>query len=132
MKRDKITISENGIITLPDNPVETVWMRDFEIAELLGVMIPTIKSNIRAILKSRVVKADLQHDGVVYGKHILPDYFGLDMITALAFRINSLKAKLFREYILGKLYAVNTQSTPNIIIQVNADKRLNKEKVIFN
>ena len=105
MKREKITISKSGIITLPDNPVETVWMRDFEIVELLGV---------------------------VYGKHILPDYFGLDMITALAFRINSLKAKLFREYILGKLYAVNTQSAPNVIIQVNADKRFNKEKVIFN
>ena len=132
MKRDKITISENGIITLPGNPVETVWMRDFEIAELLGVMLPTIKSNIRAILKSGVVKVDLQHDGVVYGTHILPDYFGLDMITALAFRINSLKAKLFREYILGKLYAVNTQSIPNVIIQVNADKRFNKEKINFN
>lgn len=54
------------------------------------------------------------------------------MITALAFRINSLKTKLFREYILGKLYVVNTQSTPNVIIQVNADKRFNKEKIIFN
>lgn len=132
MKREKITISKSGIITLPGNPVETVWIRDFEIAELLGVMLPTIKSNIRAILKSGVVKADFQHDGVVYGKHILPDYFGLDMITTLAFWINPLKAKLFREYILGKLYAVNTQSTPNIIIQVNADKRFNKEKVFFN
>lgn len=131
MKREKITISKSGIITLPGNSVETVWMRDFEIAELLGVMLPTIKSNIRAILKSGVVKVDLQHDGVVYGKHILPDYFGLDMITALAFRINSLKTKLFREYIL-ELYVVNTQSTPNVIIQVNADKRFNKEKIIFN
>lgn len=36
MKREKITISKSGIITLPDNPVETVWMRDFEIAELIG------------------------------------------------------------------------------------------------
>lgn len=107
-------------------------MRDFEIAELFGVMPPTIKSNIRAILKSGVVKADLQHGGVIYGNHILPDYFSLDMIMALAFRINSLNAKLFREYMLGKLYAVNTQSTPSIIIQVNTDKRLNKEKVIFN
>ena len=110
MKREKITISENSIITMPSNPTKTIWMRDFEIAELFGVMLPTAKSNIRAILKSGVVKADLQHGGVVYGKYILPDYFGLDMITALAFRINSLKAKLFREYILGKLYAVNTQS----------------------
>lgn len=132
MKREKITINKSGIITLPGNPVETVWMLDFEIAELFGVMIPTIKSNIQAILKSRVVKPDHTHDGTVIGNALLPDYFGLDMITALAFRINSLKAKSFREYILGKLYAVNTQSTPNIIIQVNADKRFNEEKIIFN
>lgn len=129
MKREKITISENGIITLPGNPTETVWMRDFEIAELFGVMIPTIKSNIRIILKSRVVKPDHTHGGTVIGNAILPYYFGLDMVVALAFRINSLNSKLFREYILGKLYIVNTQS---IFIQVNADKRFNKEKVILN
>ena len=125
MKREKITISENGIITLPGNPTETVWMR----AELFGVMIPTIKSNIRIILKSRVVKPDHTHGGTVIGNAILADYFGLDMVVALAFRINSLNSKLFREYILSKLYIVNTQS---IFIQVNADKRSNKEKVIFN
>ena len=93
-------------------------MRDFEIAELFGIMLPTVKSSIRAILKSGVVKADLQHGGVVYGKHILPDYFGLDMITALAFRIHSRQASVFRKYILGKLYAVNTQSTPSVFIRI--------------
>ena len=80
-------------------------------------------------MKSRVVKPDHTHGGTVIGNAILPDYFGLDMVVALAFRINSLNSKLFREYILSKLYIVNTQS---IFIQVNADKRSNKEKVIFN
>ena len=32
-------------------------MRDFEIAELFGVMMPTIRSNIRAILKTNIVMA---------------------------------------------------------------------------
>ena len=128
----RITISEGGTVTLPNNSAETVWMRDFEIAELFGVMLPTIKSNIHVILKSGVVKADLHHGGVGYDNYILPDYYGMDMITALAFRINSPNAKLFGEYILGKLHAVNTPSTPSIIIQLNMDKRLNKEKVIFN
>lgn len=59
MKREKITIDEDGLITLPSNPVETVWMQDFKMAELLGVMLPTVKSNIRVILKSGVVKTDL-------------------------------------------------------------------------
>lgn len=49
MKREKIAMSENGIITLPSNPSETVWMPDFEIAELFGVMLPIIKTNMRAI-----------------------------------------------------------------------------------
>lgn len=118
MKREKITISEDGSVTLPSNPTETVWMQDFEITELFGLILSIIKSNIRAILKSSVVKDDLQHGGVVYGNLILPAYFGLDMIMALAFRINSPNAKLFREYILGKLYAVNTQSTPSVFIRI--------------
>lgn len=118
MKREKITISEDGSVTLPSNPTETVWMQDFEITELFGVILPIIKSNIRVILKSSVVKDDLQHGVVVYGNLILPAYFGLDMIMALAFRINSPNAKLFREYILGKLYAVNTQSTPSVFIRI--------------
>lgn len=118
MKREKITISENSVITLPSNPTEAVRMQDFEMAELLGVMLPTVKSNIRVILKSGVVKIDLQHGGIVYGNHVLPDYFGLDMITALAFRVNSLNTKLFREYILGKLYAENSPSTPSVFIQI--------------
>lgn len=49
-----ITISENGNVSVPVN----VQMRDFEIAELLGVMIPAVKSNIQAIIKSKVVMAD--------------------------------------------------------------------------
>lgn len=44
-----ITISENGNVSVPVN----VQMRDFEIAELLGVMVPTVKSNIQAIIKSK-------------------------------------------------------------------------------
>ena len=100
MKREKITISKSGIITLPDNPVETVWMRDFEIAELLGVMIPAVKSNIQAIIKSKVVMADTTNGATLVGNNILPDCFGLDMVMALAFRIHSWQAEIFRQWIL--------------------------------
>ena len=78
-----ITISENGNVTVPVN----VQMRDFEIAELLGVMIPAVKSNIQAIIKSKVVMADTTNGATLVGNNILPDYFGLDMVMALAFRI---------------------------------------------
>lgn len=50
MQQEKIIISENGKVSVPDN----IQMRDFEIAELFGVFAQTIRSNIRAILKSSV------------------------------------------------------------------------------
>lgn len=59
MRREKTTISQNDIITLPNNPTATVGMRDFEITELFRVMLPIIKSNTREILKSGVVKINL-------------------------------------------------------------------------
>lgn len=98
MKREKM----DGIIMLPSNPAETVWMRDFEIAELFGVMLPTVKSNIRVILKSNVVTEDTTNGATLVGRNILPDYFGLDMITAIAFRINSMNARLFRDFVIQK------------------------------
>ena len=118
MKREKITISEDGIITLPSNPTKTIWMRDFDIAELLGVMLPTIKSNIRAILKSNVVAEDTTNGATLVGRNILQDYFGLDMVMALAFRINSMNAQLFRDFVIQKMISAITQSVIPLYISV--------------
>ncbi|MBC5613795.1 hypothetical protein O1432_03435 [Bacteroides fragilis] len=46
MKKNIITISESGVVFISGN----IQMQDFEIAELFGVMIPTIRSHVRAIL----------------------------------------------------------------------------------
>lgn len=46
MKKNIITISESGVVSISGN----IQMQDFEIAELFGVMIPTIRSHVRAIL----------------------------------------------------------------------------------
>lgn len=98
MERKLVEINENGNVFIPDN----VQMRDFEIAELFGAMIPTIRSNVRAILKSGVITIDTQHGGTVIGATILPDYYGLDMVIALAFRIHSHNAGILRKWILRK------------------------------
>ena len=118
MKREKITISEDGIITLPSNPTKTIWMRDFDIAEWFGVMLPTIKSNIRAILKSNVVAEDTTNGATLVGRNILQDYFGLDMVMALAFRINSMNAQLFRDFVIQKMISAITQSVIPLYISV--------------
>lgn len=114
MKREIITIDEYGILTIPSNPAETVWMNDCELVELFGMNFSTLRTHIKSILKSSVVRADFRHGATQYGNHLLPDYYGLEMITALAFRVHSSNAPSLRKHILGKLCAVNTQSTPTI------------------
>ena len=121
MKREKITISENRTIAIPDNPAETVWMRDFEIAELFGVMLPTIKSNIRTVLKSNVVAGDTTNGATLVGRNILPDYFGLDMVVAIAFRVNSMNAQLFRDFVTQKMTSTKTQSIISLYVSVGKD-----------
>lgn len=69
-----------------------------------------------------------KHLGVVCCSLMLPDYYGLDMITVLAFQIHLPKSLPFRKYIVGKLYIVNTQRILNIFVQVNADKKLKKKQ----
>lgn len=98
MKRNKITIND-GIVTIPSNP----QMTDYEIAELFGVFTQAVKANIKTVLKLGICKGDYTLGGTVYGATVLPDYYGLDMIMALAFRIDSQNARVFREYIAQQL-----------------------------
>ena len=132
MKREIITIDEYGVVTIPSKPAKIVWMNDCELVELFGVNFPTLRTHIKSILKSSVIRADFRHGATQYGNHLLPNYYGLEMIMALAFHIQSKEACSVRAYIANKLCAVNTQSIPTILIQVNTDKRLNRENEIFN
>ena len=108
MEQREIIISENGKVSVPDN----IQMRDFEIAALFGVLIPTVKRKIRQILKEGICQSDFANGGTVVGMSIIPDYYGLDMITALAFRIQSPKAELFRQWVLRRMIAVQHPSPP--------------------
>lgn len=121
MERKLVEINENGNVFIPNN----VQMRDFEIAELFGVMIPTIRSNVRVILKSEVVTIDTQHGGTVIGATILPDYYGLDMIIALAFRIHSCNAGILRKWILRKATACPECSNIPLYISFNCNQSPN-------
>lgn len=114
MKKNIITISDNGSVHVPIN----IQMRDFEIAELFGVMMPTIKSNIRAILKTGVVTEDLTGGATLVSCNILPDYFGQDMVVAIAFRIQSYKADIFRKWIIRKMTTIEHQP---IVLQYNCN-----------
>lgn len=116
MKREIITINGNGQVSVPNN----VLMLDFEIAEMFGAMIPTVRSHVRAILKTGIATGDYTNGATLVGNNLLPDYFGLDMVMALAFRIHSWQAEIFRQWILKKVIDKESDINHQIFISVNS------------
>ena len=112
MKKNIMTISESGVVSISGN----IQMQDFEIAELFGVMIPTIRSHVRAILKTGIATGDYTHRIMLVCCNFLSDCYGLDVITARAFRIQSYKTKIFRKWIMCKMTIAECQP---IILQYN-------------
>jgi len=106
MKRKIITI-ENGIVTIPDS----VGMSIAEVADLLDIYYQTAKRHIRSIEKSGIANSDDVTSCSVEGLTIYPDYYGLEMIIAVAFRVQSAKAKMFRRYIMRKIVRHDVAAT---------------------
>lgn len=115
MKKNIITISDNDSVYVPTN----IQMRDFEIAELFGVMIPTIRSRVHAILKTGIATGDYTNGAMLVGNNVLPDYFGLDMVMALAFRIHSWQAEIFRQWIIKKVINKECDISHQVFVSIN-------------
>mgnify|MGYP000428191600 CR=1 FL=1 len=82
MERDIITMNEYGRVTIPTTT--NVWMAEAELSSLFGTIAPTLRTAIRAVYKSGVLK---QHEAERY--ICLPDGYGMDvyalsMVVALA------------------------------------------------
>lgn len=98
MKRELITISDSGAVAVPNN----VKMSIYEIGDLFGVYYQSIKRAIRTIEKTGVADGDYSMSCTVEGLKVYPEYYGLDMIVAVAFRVQSAKAEIFRQWIVNK------------------------------
>lgn len=95
-------IIEEGQITI--RPVAGgVWFTQHEIADLFGVFISAISSNIRSILKSEILQEDAVCRRRDNGNGSILTLYNLEMITALAFRLKSRQAQYFREWIIGQV-----------------------------
>lgn len=103
MKRGIMTIGESGNIIMPE-VVTDIWMSEPELVELFGVIAPTLHATVRAVYKSGVMKEYEVQKYVRLENGYYAEVFGLPMIAALAFRINSFGAEQVRNVILEKLY----------------------------
>lgn len=109
MKRTIITIDEQGRVHFPNADADDIWMSTQELVELLGVTFPTLRSNIRAIYKSGIVKEYESERYITLPNGNSIDIYSLQMIIALAFRIDTCEAYSLREAIIHRLYKKNIQ-----------------------
>ncbi len=119
MKRSIITITDEGAIIVPGRARMTIG----EIADLLGIYYQTAKRHIRAIEKAGIAEGDYKMTCIAEGVTAYPIYYGLDMITALAFRVQSWQADKFRRWLMER--AMQPTSPPvSVIVPVERDNRL--------
>ena len=114
MKNRIMTISDSGTVNVPNKDVR---MTICEIANLFGIFYQTAKMNICAIEKSGVAVGDYSMSGTVEGTKVTPDYYGLEMVTALAFRVQSEKADIFRRWIVKKTMRQELTTIPILLTQ---------------
>jgi hypothetical protein len=93
-------------------------MTQHEIADLFGVFVPAISSNIRSIFKSEVLDASRVRRIVRHLNGNTTTLYNLEMITALAFRLKSPKAEVFRRWIVEQ--AVSTPASSSMLWQIQS------------
>ena len=100
MKRAIVTISENGRVSIPSS---NVWMSEMELVELFGVISPTLRAAIRAIYRNGLFcSATTQRCDLATPKS-WATFYNLEVVIALAFRLNTYEASKIRQKVLEGL-----------------------------
>lgn len=104
MKREIIKTDESGNLILPAD-VSRIAMTEYEIAELFGVITPTVRAAIKAVYRNGVIREDdaKRYLRTANGNGI--EVYDIEMIFALAFRVDSFGANKVREYLFRTLRA---------------------------
>jgi len=109
MDRGQISIEEGWVVLTPAFNGE-IWMTKHEIARLFGCFVAKVVSNIPVILKSGVLDERRVCRFLRYKDGGGVELYNLEMITALAFRIGTRNAEIFRRWLIERA----TQPTPKL------------------
>ena len=100
MERAIITINESGRVSIPSG---NVWVSEMELVELFGVIAPTLRAAIKAIYKSGTLcPVSTQHCDLATPKS-WATFYNLEVVIALAFRLNTYEASRIRQKVLESL-----------------------------
>lgn len=122
MKRGIITIN-NGVVGIPTAPV---WMMQEEIADMFKVYGRDIRRAINAVYKDGALTESETLRYIRLDERRSIDTYSIEMIIAIAFRINSRESEIFRRYMMNRLYP---KDDCNIVLFANGFR---KGDSIFN
>ena len=122
MERAIIAISENGNVNIPSG---NVWMSEMELVELFGVIAPTLRATIKAIYKSGTLcPVSTQRCDVATPKS-WATFYNLEVVIALAFRVNTYDARRIRQKVLDCL-CQQKKNRINLLISLGSESPINK------
>ena len=120
MERAIITISESGIVNIPSG---NVWMSEMELVELFGVIAPTLRVAIKAIYKSGTLcPVNTQRCDLATPK-CWATFYNLEMVIALAFRLNTYEASRIKQKVLESL-CPRKENEANLLILSNNQQNI--------
>lgn len=97
MERAIITISESGRVNIPS---KSVWMSEMELVELFGVIAPTLRAAIKAIYKNGTLCPVSTQRCDLATPVSWATFYNLEVVVALAFRLNTYEASKVRQTVL--------------------------------
>lgn len=100
---------------------DRIRMTEMELAELFGVLVPTIRAVVSALYKSGIVRESetKRYIRLPCGNKV--DVHNLETILALAFRLNSHHAAIIREWLL-RIATTQRRATVAIAIPMTHGK----------
>ena len=110
MNRGIITISESGTVSMP---TDTVWMTMQEIADMYNVFGCYVR---KAVFKDGILKEQGVRRHVRKNDRISYDVYSLELVIAVAFRIDSIESRAFREFIMQSVIGKQTSRTKLVCI----------------
>ena len=122
MERAIITISESGRVNIPSG---NVWMSEMELVELFGVIAPTLRTAIRAIYKSGTLCSATTQRCDIATPASWATFYNLEVVIALAFRLNTYEASRIREKVLESL-CQRKENGINLLISLGHDAPMNR------
>ena len=116
MERVIITITENGVVTMPTAPV---WMTQQEMSDAFNVFGCHIRKAVHAIYKNMELLEEETMRHVRQNDRICYDVYSLEMVIAVAFRLRSREAMAFRKFIMERLYAPNRDKPVHLFFSLS-------------